>query len=843
LGCSLLWAEKIPIEPDPGNAGVGKWIKVYNKATPLNIKSSDMKKVALLLSSILLPFISFCQFYIKGQILNAENKQTITGASVIIENTFIGSVTNSSGNFSLGPLKSGKYTIIVKIIGFNDFTDTIYLKKDISVVYNLIPKAIMQDEVIINATRASENIPSTYQIIDKIEIEKNNFGQDLPYLLEQSPSIVTTSDAGAGIGYTSLRLRGSDLYRINVTLNGIPVNDAESQGVFWVDLPDLASSVDDIQIQRGVGTSTNGGATFGGSINIKTHSLKEKPYAVYNGSFGSFNTIKNSFSIGTGLIDQHFSFDFKLSKLNSDGFIDRAFTDMSSFDICAAYYKKNSIIKFIALHGKEKTYQAWNGVPSYIIDTNRTFNGFTYENQTDNYTQSNFQLHYSNILKNKLKLNFSTHYTRGDGYYEEFQDVNNPWGATSFSSYGLPNFVLGNDTITNSDLIRQKWLSNDFFGVVSSFIYSIKKFDFIIGSGWNKYIGEHFGEIIWAKYYPAPAPNFQWYKNTGNKSDFNAYMKVNLKQSEKILFFSDLQFRRVMFGMTGTEDGFGDISSIQKPFNFINPKIGFVIKPKEGQQGYFSFAISHREPNRNNYVDATNNPVKPDREILYDFETGISIKTSKFYINPNIFLMLYKDQLVFTGELNDVGYPIMSNVNKSFREGIEISYGMYILSNLKWDINFAYSLNKIVDFIEYVSNYDSNWNWLGYKTIERGSCNISFSPAIVSSSQICWNITERFEFYLTAKYIGKQYIDNTGLDDHILVPYLINNINLNWNLLSKKSYEIDLNLLINNLFNIKYESNAWISSYLFNNQYISEISYYPQAGRNFLVNIRISFSE
>lgn len=787
----------------------------------------------LLALPVVLPLLSMAQFTISGKVSDKLTGEALTGAVVSISNTYIAFNTDADGGFKIKSMKKGKYEIKLSFIGYKPINQIVDLSNDLTLNFQMEVSPVLQDEVIISATRADDRSPSTFENIKKSEIEKMNLAQDLPILIDGTPSVVTSSDAGAGVGYTGIRIRGSDITRINVTINGIPVNDAESQGVFWVNMPDLSSSVDNIQIQRGVGTSTNGSSAFGASMNIQTLKLNPEPYAEISTAYGSFNTLKTSVMAGTGLIGEKWSFDGRLSRISSNGYIDRATSNLKSFYVSGAYYGKKSLLKLIVFSGKEKTYQAWQGVPKDSLKTNRRFNPFTYDNQTDNYQQDNYQMIYSYEFNKHWNLNAAIHYTYGRGYYEEYKE------DASYSNYGLADVYIGNDTIRSTNLVRQKWLDNHFYGFTFSTKYNTKNFDLTIGGAGNKYDGDHYGEIIWAQ-----ISNFQkdrrWYDNTGIKSDINVFAKANLLLAEKVNLYADVQYRYVDYTINGIDGILRDISQFHY-FNFVNPKAGIVYQVNKMNRLYLSFAIANREPNGNNYADADLTRQIPTSEVLYDFELGYNFNSKVINLDLNAFYMDYKNQLILTGEINDVGYAIMTNIPKSYRVGIEISSEINILKNLKLNINGAFSSNKIKDFIEYTDEYDADWNYLGQKVTPLGETDISFSPDIVAGGNLCYIPFKGFQASFISKYVGKQYVDNTNSTDRMLSPYFISNFLLSYTIKTKFIKEIGLSFLVNNIFNKMYESNAWVYQYYQGGEHYTDDGYFPQAGINFLGGVNLKF--
>ena len=710
-------------------------------------------------------------------------------------------------------------------------TDSIQIKKEL-------------DEVNVNALRASEKTPMTFTDITEKAIEEQNLGQDLPYLLSTTPSVVTTSDAGAGVGYTGFRVRGSDATRINVTINGIPLNDSESQGVWWVNMPDFASSIENIQIQRGVGSSTNGASAFGATVNLKTDGLNSKAYAVTNNTIGSFNTLKNNVEFGTGLINGKFVVDGRLSKISSDGYIDRATSDLKSFYFSGGYYGTDEVLKAIVFSGKERTYQAWNGVPlSYLEDDSlRTFNPYTYENEVDNYGQTHYQLHYTKQLNTNTNYNVALHYTIGAGYYEQYKN------GEVFSDYGLMDIMIGDTIISETDLIRRRWLDNDFYGSVFSYNTTYNKIDVTLGGAWNTYKGKHYGEIIWAQYSSDGALGHVYYDNDATKVDRNVYVKFNYPYSKNINLYADLQKRFLDYSFIGFDEEGNNVEQTAE-FDFFNPKFGFHYQIAENKSAYASFAVANKEPNRNDFVESSPNS-RPLHETLYDTELGYKLSSNNFKLGINAYYMIYENQLVLTGQINDVGAYTRTNIDYSERKGIEIEASYQFNDKLNWAGNATFSENKITNFTEYVDNWDT---W-GQERILHENTDISFSPDLIWASTFSYKLFDKLNAQFISKYVGDQYIDNTSSTDRMLDAYLVHNGRLSWNLNSRLFSSAKLTFQVNNLLNEKYANNAWV--YRFTSEgwnptdsdpYVNTNSeggydmagYFPQAGRNFLVAISL----
>jgi iron complex outermembrane receptor protein len=700
------------------------------------------------------------------------------------------------------------------------------------------------DEVSVNALRANEKTPMAFTNISKSEIKKSNLGQDLTYLISLTPSVVTTSDAGAGIGYTGLRVRGTDPSRINVTINGIPINDSESQGVWWVNMPDFASSLDNIQIQRGVGTSTNGAAAFGASINLKTMGLNQKAYTITNNSVGSFNTLKNNIEFGSGLLNNKFTFDGRLSKISSDGYIDRASSDLKSLYLQGAYFGKKSVLKAIVFSGQERTYQAWNGVPQRYLDTNRTFNSYTYENEVDNYNQTHYQLHYNEQLNSKTNIHLATHYTHGEGYYEN-EKLNQ-----DLADYGLSNVLIGNDTISSTDLVRRKWLNNDFGGITYSINHKNDFINLVIGGANNVYSGQHYGNVIWAQYMSNGLFNHEYYKNIATKYDNNLFIKSNFQASEKTSLFLDLQSRNIEYEFNGN-DIEGNSGTQEVSLEFFNPKFGLSHKMNEEQLFYGSFAVANKEPNRSDYVESSPNS-RPLHETLYDTEIGFKYSTSDFRFNANAYIMNYDNQLIKTGEINDVGYFTSENVKSSFRRGIELEGSVLLSKKLAWAANMTLSENKIDSFIQYIDSWDTG----GQEEVIYTNTDLAFSPSLIWASQLTYNFEDNFSLDFITKYVGEQFIDNSSSNDRKLDDYLVNNLRVTYDLKSKIFNYARISLQINNLFDEEYVSNAWIYRFVSDgydpsedDHYVTQGSdggynmagYFPEATRNYLVGLTLGF--
>jgi iron complex outermembrane receptor protein len=688
---------------------------------------------------------------------------------------------------------------------------------------------LLLEPVEVRAIRAGENSPFTKTNLYKKEIEKLNLGPDLPFILNQTPSVVINSDAGNGVGYTGIRIRGSDASRINITLNGVPFNDAESQGTFFVDLPDFTSSISSIQVQRGVGTSSNGAGAFGASINISTNEVNLQPYAEFNNSYGSFNTWKNTVKAGSGLVGEHFTTDIRLSRISSDGYIDRASSNLKSFYFSTAYLDQKNSLRLNIFSGKEKTYQAWYGVSEADLKTNRTINyagmekpGVPYDNETDNYQQDHYQLFYSRQSGKQLKFNLGLFYVKGEGYYEQYK------ANEAYADYGLPEPAYGTDVITHTDLVRQLWLDNDFYGNIFSLHYDDNISRFTFGGGWNRYEGKHFGDVIWAE--KGLALPGRWYDLAAGKNDFTIYFKEQTKIGQLFSVFYDLQYRRVKYDLNGFRNN-PDLIANNK-YSFFNPKAGISFQ-KNNWSGYLSYSRGQKEPNRDDFEAGRNQ--QPKTEKLNDFELGLESKNKKYSAGITLYYMYYKDQLVLTGKINDVGAYTRTNIPKSYRAGIELTGNADITPRLKAAGNLALSKNKVLDFTEYIDDYDNG----GQKTNFYSSADIAYSPNFIGSTVVTFIPIKNAELSLIGKYVGKQYLDNTQNESRRLHDYYTQDARIIYSISCKWLKELNIILQANNVFDKLYEPNGYTFSYYYGGTLTTENYFYPMAGRNFLVAVNV----
>ncbi len=703
-------------------------------------------------------------------------------------------------------------------------------------------------EVVVSSVRANATTPMAHTEIDKGVIAKSNYGQDMPFLLSMTPSVIATSDAGNGVGYTSLRVRGTDPSRINITTNGVPLNDSESHSVYWVNLPDLASSLEDIQVQRGVGSSTNGAGAFGASIDMRTARLSTKPAASFDVAMGSYNTSRLSAAFSTGLIGGHWVVSGRLSQMHSDGYIDRATTDLKSYMLQAGYYNGGTMVKFMTFGGSEETYHAWNGVDDWRMASDRTYNscgeiensdgdivGF-YDNQIDKYNQTHYHLVLSQKLSPKWNLDATLHYTDGFGYYEEYKN-----------GQSLQEYSLSSAYSDESNLIRRKLMDNGFGGVVASLSYEDKKMQFVLGGAANRYVGDHYGNVIWVQNYVGELDsNHEYYRNQGLKDDANLYAKLNYSLTSSLSLYADLQGRYIGYTIEGENDKWDwnnseqQVLSIDEKYYFANPKAGLNYCFSDRSRVYGSFAMASKEPTRNNFTDAKSSEM-PRPETLYDYELGYTYSSPRFAAGANLYYMNYKDQLILTGEINEIGELLADNVEKSYRMGVELTAGVQIAKGFKWSGNATLSRNKIQDYTTYVDVYDASWNWDGQQEDNLGKVNISYSPSLTAASLFEYQ-AGRFYAALQSNYVGEQYLANTNDEGLLLDSYFVSNIRLNYEFsIPNVAQRLVVGLALNNIFGEEYSSNGYSWSCYEDGQKANYIWYVPQATRNFMLSLNVNF--
>ncbi len=782
------------------------------------------------------------QYRLQGRVLNPTG-ETLPGATIQVENIHRVLATDANGQFTVDGLTENQCSLLVSYVGYRTWKSKLNLSKSLNQITVTLENAdILTEDVIVSATRAGNKTPMAYTNLDISHNSDKHSGQDMPYLLSMTPSLVSTSDAGTGIGYTNFRIRGSDANRINMTVNGIPLNDAESHSVYFVDLPDFASSTENIQVQRGVGSSTNGAGAFGGTVNVQTSNLNQKSYADWNVMAGSFRTLKNTVAVGSGLLDGKFIVEARLSKINSDGYVDRGSSDLHSFYLTGAYLTEKTMLKAIFFSGKEKTYQAWYGVPSAMIETDRTYNpaGIIYgkdgevsfyDNETDNYQQDHYQLHYTHQFDNRFSANLSLHYTYGRGYYEEYRQ------NQALTDYLMTPVTVGDSVINETDLVRRKWLDNDFYGAIGSVSYKENQTELIVGSAWNNYSGDNYGNVIWAQFYGANPINHEWYRSKGIKKDFNVFAKLNYQLSPGLSVYADAQYRHIDYRINGVDDNLRNLTQIHL-FDFFNPKAGIFYTLNNHHSIYFSYGNGHREPNRSNYTDADPTKPAPIQETLHDFELGYKGTFRKYTMGINLYNMRYHDQLILTGRINDVGSAIMTNVPKSYRMGFEYTGKLALLNNLTWEHHVTLSTNKIIDFVEYVDDWD---NWGNQLSHDLGKTDIAFSPSVVAGSNFSWQASKLLNVNFQSNYVSRQFLDNTSNTDRSLNAYIASNLKLDYTLPQKLVKKWVIYATLNNLFNEKYESNGWVYSYYSEGTRQKEDGLFPQAGISYLLGMSIEF--
>ena len=790
---------------------------------------------------LFITFTSIAQNNFVGRVTDSSG-EPIVGANILIEESNLITYTDEKGKFYLNS-NSTNIDIQVSHVGY--LTKEIEFSnpnQEINIV--LDDGIILKDEIKVISTRAKYNSPFAFTNISKSFIEKNNSGKDIPFLINSTPSTYSTSDAGNGIGYTGVRIRGSDATRINVTINGIPYNDSESHGVFWVNVSDLASSANSIQVQRGVGSSTNGGGAFGGTVSIKTGKASEDFKLKYSSSAGSYKSFKNTLELNSGLIKNKINMNLRLSKINSDGYVDRATSDLKSYYASASYYSDKTSIDLINFSGKERTYQSWWGTPEgrinndieemnnvianngysdeqadNLLNSGRTFNYYTYDNQTDNYQQDHYQMHFNHDISNTANLHLALHYTYGRGYYEEFREDDN-----------LSNYY---DFLENKslDLVRRRWLSNHFYGLTYSFSKKFDKSEINIGGALNEYDADHFGEII----QPQLMVSEPYYFSKSFKKDGNIFIKYNLNITESAELFTDLQLRGYSHKMKGNDND-KSIIDVDKNNVFFNPKVGLTKSLNDKVILYGSVAVANREPIRSDYIDSK---IEPKHESLVNIELGKGFNYNIGSFNTNLYLMEYNNQLITTGEVNDVGAYIRENVKKSRRFGVEFtnvlnSKDFYVNSSLSLSRNLVYNFNETL--------YDYGADFSQYNIIENKYVitDLAFSPGVLLNNHFEWKANKFLSFILNSKYVGKQYLDNTSNEKRVLKDFLINDFKIQTNLTNNVFNNLFFKIEINNIFNVKYSSNGYTFGYYGGMDYeVRENYFYPQATRNIMFSVSI----
>jgi len=780
-----------------------------------------MKKITIFLFLFVSVLTNAQKVTVSGKIVD-KNQKILAGATVIVKETNQGLSSDLDGNFSFR-LNKGSFTIQVSYIGFKTIEKNVYLDKDKVVTIVLYEDDNVLDEVLVSAVRAASSIPVTYSNLSKKELAKRNLGQDIPILLNYLPSVISSSDAGAGVGYTYLNVRGSNSERINVTINGIPYNDPESHGTFWVNLGDFTSSTENLQLQRGVGTSTNGSGAFGASLNILTDAISEKSGGEISNSFGSYGTRKHTVKFTTGKINEHLEVSGRFSNIHSDGYVDRAFTNLKSYFLQASYKDENTLIKAVSFGGAERTYQSWYGLDPQQLEEDRRQNPYTYENEVDDYKQNHYQLHWNEQLNSHWSTNLGLNYTKGAGFFEQYKAAENAGDFNNLIEDG-------------SDVIVRRWLDNDFYVLNFNTNYNDERLNFISGISYSKYTGNHFGEVIWGSNL-ASGVSFgdRYYFSDAKKTDLSIFSKATYEINEKVAAYLDLQGRFVSYKTAGLISNRNPLD-VDAKFNFFNPKAGFTYKIAAQNRVYLSYARANREANRNDFENGVSSP-----EILDDIELGWRYKSDQIQLNTNIYYMRYKNQLVLTGAIDDVGAPIRTTSGKSYRLGLEIDADIKLNNQFSIKSNAAFSTNKNEDF---TAPIDGN-------LINLGNTPLSFSPNVIAGNMIVYQPNNNLQISFLSKYVSEQFMSNLNssvskLD--VLDSYFTSDLNFVYEIATEKVFDaIIISGLINNIFNTEYVDRGYYYTYddswsnPGSSTTVDGAGYYPQATRNFLVGVTLKF--
>ena len=792
-------------------------------------------KLAFSVVSFSISLSASAQVSLAGRVLN-DAGEGLAYAQASVGDVPFHAQADVQGGFALSGLRTGPARLRIALVGYLPLDTTVVLAEGENVFsFILRDDDRMLRDVEVSALRAGDRAPFAKSVMTKEDIARVNTGMDLPYILDLQPNTVSTSDGGTGIGYTYMRIRGTDGTRTNITLNGVPFNDAESQGAFLVNLPDIATSADDIEVQRGVGTSTNGPAAFGASVNLRTTSVKREAWGQAAVSGGSFSTQRYSVSAGTGLLHDRFSLDMRLSSINSDGYVDRARADLKSYFLQGAWVGAKRSLRFITFRGKEITYQAWGGVPREVIDTNRTWNEYTYDDQVDNYDQSHYQLLFDQKLGANATLNLTLFRVDGTGYFEQYR------ADDDLATYGIAPAVINGDTIRKTDVIRRRWLDNALTGANASLQIKHGAHRLVLGGSYSDYRSDHFGEVIWAKYAGDLDIRDRYYDDDASKTDANAFAKLTYAVNGKIDVFGDAQVRRVEHRFLGYNNDQENVDQ-RVAHTFFNPKAGVLWRMHEGGKAYASIAVANREPNREDLVESTpKNRARSER--LLDYELGYERHSGRAAYGLNAYFMDYTDQLVLTGELNDVGAALRTNVPRSYRAGVELSGAFQLTKRLVWRGNLALSRNRVIAFTEFVDDWDNG----GQQAFVLGERDLSFSPNAVGGGELgyrCWDGATKGNATISwvVKYVSAQYLDNTSSHDRMLDAYVVHDLRLNASVLMLKGVRsLDINLTVRNLLSELYESNGWSYAYLSEGRRRSMVGLYPQAPLNLLGGITLSF--
>jgi iron complex outermembrane receptor protein len=783
-------------------------------------------------AKLLVPFLSLLlnswagnaqNLSLTGKVVDDQQKP-LFGAAVKIKQSDTGTTTDAEGRFFL-ELPKGTHLLEITHVGHEKLAQSVDLQNAKNLNLVLKTSENMLDEVLVAAVRVKSDAPVTHSNMDKAEIAQRNLGQDIPVLLNYLPSVVSSSDAGAGVGYTYIRVRGTDASRVNVTINGIPYNDSESQGTFWVNIGDFASSTQSLQLQRGVGTSTNGSGAFGASLNILTDAIAEEAGGEIANSFGSYGTRKHTVKFTTGKVNEHFEFAGRMSKIYSDGYIDRAYTDLKSYFLQGSYTDENTLIKAVLFGGKEKTYQAWYGIEADQLAEDRRHNPYSYDNETDNYWQDHYQLHWNETLSENWSTSIGLNYTRGKGYFEQFKGesavskYNGIAVATTTDWYGSPA----------SDVVVRRWLDNHFYVFNGNATYTNENIEIISGVSLSNYTNDHYGEVIWAREFNENANiRDRYYFSDAKKQDISVFSKASFNIAENLKTFIDIQARFVDYKTEGLTSDRNPLD-VNDSFKFFNPKIGFTYKLNKENSLYSSFAVANKEPNRNDYENGQN----VQHESLKDFELGWRLKNDMIQLSTNFYYMVYDNQLIQTGGLNDVGEYLRENVKDSYRAGLEVDANINITKTFSINQNLTLSRNKIKNFVLDRDGSATNI----------GTTNIAFAPELISGNSITYRPIKNLQIALVTKYVSEQYMSNTDTEASKLNSYHTSDLNFVYEINTKSIFKsIVINGTINNIFDKKYVDrgytylNDWDESSSFEVQ-----GYYPQATRNFLVGMTLKF--
>ena len=800
------------------------------------------------------------QVQVSGVVKN-EKGELLDFTTVFLEQTTYAASSDYKGRYQISDILPGKYSLKATYIGYEPLIFEVNLQKD--TIINLTFKGMIfqLNQIEILANRIGEYGPFTRQNLNREALNKENTGQDATFLLQWTPSMVVTSDAGTGIGYSGMRLRGSDQTRINVTLNDVPINDAESQNVFWVNMPDLMSSAHSVQIQRGVGTSTNGAGAFGGTVSINTSDIKVNPFIDIASSYGSFNSRKLSAQLGTGLMENRYSVEGRMSIIKSDGFVDRATADLNSYFLTASRVTSKSSLKFNVIHGQEKTYQAWNGVPqekvdgnyddlvrhyllnkgslyktaqdsANLFDSDRSYNYYTYKNQVDNYRQTHLQLIYSWSPFSAWKSKLTLFYTKGKGYFEEFKP------DAKWSGYNI-NPIVGDDggKINRSDIVRRRWLNNDLLGVLASAVRQFNSSSELqFGISGSQYTGDHYGNVIRSSILiPDLNKEKKYYDNNGHKYEVSSYVRWTQHIKKQWILYGDVQMRFIDYGINGIDKNLRSVE-VNSSYTFLNPKIGaqYVINPDHNM--YISYAIAQKEPSRGDFIDNVF-VTDPKPEYLEDVELGYEWKNENYRLESNLYFMKYKDQLVLTGDLNEVGANLRVNVPESYRFGWETNAIVKLHKVVNLTFNMSLSTNKIKTFTEIIPDYTQDFEKV---EIKHKNTDIAFSPSLVGALGLVVKPMKDMEVEWSTKYVGRQFLDNTSSEDRMLKAYHFHNMRISKSFSSLNWKNLEMIFMLQNIFDYKYSSNGYTYSYIAGELHTQNFVY-PQAGRNWIIGVQLGF--